>query len=646
MRILKFFIKTFFILVFLSILSIIGIYSYAYFSPKLDINIANNMYLYDMNEELFSGSTDEWVDLKDISSYLINATISIEDKKFYNHKGFDLLRMTKAMYTNISSGKTMQGASTISQQYAKNLFLDFDRTWERKINEAWLTIRLESHYSKDEILEGYLNTINYGGIFGIENAAHYYFGKDSKNLTLAESSILAGIPKSPSNYSPITNYNAAKKRQKLILDSMVKNKYITSSEADNAYNTELTFIGKLRKSDLSTLMYYEDAVIKELKSIKSIPSSFLNTGGLKIYTSLNMDMQKTMEENINKYLTDDKMEVASVILNPSNGEILALTGGRDYSKSQFNRATSAKRQVGSTLKPFLYYSALENGFTASTTFKSAKTTFTFSEGKTYSPENYGDYYPNKNITMAAALSYSDNIYAVKTHIFLGEEVLVDLASRVGIGNLTPLPSLALGSEEINIMNMMQGYQVLANNGEKIPIHLINKVTDINGNILYEFNTSSEPILNKSNVFIINDLMRNCYSSEMIDYTYPTCISIASRINHDYAIKTGTTDTDSLVFGFNPKILMGVWSGYDDNSIIMNNVGSETKNIFIDTVEKYATNDWYQMPSNVVGVLVDPISGELASNQSKKKIFYYIKGTEPSSNKSLDDSIPTMKEEKE
>lgn len=643
MRKLRFLLKIFFVFIFLGIISLIGIYTYAYLTPKLDINTANNFYLYDTNDELYSGSTDEWVSLDKISPYLINATISVEDKNFYSHKGFDLLRMLKAMYVNISSGKTLQGASTISQQYAKNLFLDFDRTWERKINEAWLTIRLESHYSKEEILEGYLNTINYGGIFGIENASHYYFGKDSIDLTLAEASILAGIPKSPSNYSPITNYEASKERQKIILNSMVKNDFITTTEAENAYNTELSFIGKLRKSDLSTLMYFEDAVIKELKNIKSIPQSFLNTGGLKIYTTLNMDIQKKMEENIKANLADEEIEVASVVMDPTTGEVLALAGGRDYSKSQFNRATSAKRQVGSTLKPFLYYSALENGFTASTTFKSAKTTFTFSEGKTYSPENYGNYYPNKNITMAAALSYSDNIYAVKTHIFLGEEVLVDLASRVGIGNLTPLPSLALGSEEINIMNMMQGYQVLANNGEKIDPHLIKKVTDISGNVLYEFDQVSEPILNKSIVFIINDLMRNCYSGELVDYTYPTCMSIASKIHHDYAIKTGTTDTDSLVFGFNHKLLMGVWSGYDDNSVIMNNVGNDTKNIFIDTMEAFAEDAWYDMPSNVVGVLVDPISGEIATNESKKKIFYYIKGTEPSSNKSLDDSIPTMKD---
>ena len=639
--------KIFLFIFSFGIICYIGLYTYAKFTPTLDINSANSFYLYDINNELYSGSNDEWVSLENISDDLINATLSIEDKNFYKHQGFDYLRIIKALYTNIKNRKTLQGASTISQQYTKNLFLDFDKTWERKINEAWLTIRLESHYSKDEILEGYLNSINYGGIFGIENASHYYFGKNSNELSLGEASILAGIPKSPSNYSPITNFEAAKRRQKIILDAMVKNKYITEIEALNAYNEELILIGKLEKSSLSTLMYYEDAVIKELKSINSIPSSFLNTGGLKIYTNLNMDIQKTMEDNINKYLTDDKLQVSSVIIEPITGKILALAGGRDYSKSQYNRVTSSKRQVGSTLKPFLYYSALENGFTSSTTFTSAKTTFTFSEGKTYSPENYGDYYPNKEITMAAALSYSDNIYAVKTHLFLGEEVLVETASRVGINGLSPLPSLALGSEEINMLDMIQGYSVLATGGTKIKPHLINKVEDINGNVLYEYKEESEKVLNTSIVYILNEMMRNCYSGDMIDYTYPTCISIASKIKHDYAIKTGTTDTDNLIFGYNNQLLMGIWSGYDDNSLTDGNVSNQIKNIWVDTMESHMNDEldeWYTMPNNVVGVLVDPISGNLATS-TKKKMFYYIKGTEPYIDYNLEDTIPTMKEEK-
>ena len=233
--------RIFLIFLLFLVLCYVGIYAYARFTPKLPIDSANSYYLYDIENNLVSnGNSKEWVSLDEISPYLINATISIEDKNFYKHQGFDFLRIVKAMYINVKNRKTLQGASTITQQYAKNLFLDFGKTWDRKIDEAWLTVRLEAHYSKEQILEGYLNTINYGGIFGIENAAHYYFDKSAKELNLAEATILAGIPKWPSVYSPLVNEEASKKRQLLILNSMVKNKYITEKEKEEAYKTELT----------------------------------------------------------------------------------------------------------------------------------------------------------------------------------------------------------------------------------------------------------------------------------------------------------------------------------------------------------------------------------------------------------------------
>lgn len=371
MKWLKKLFKIFIILAILIGLAYLGLYIYAKVMPKLEIKSANSFYLYDNEKQVFNGdSTDEWISIKDISPNLIDATIAIEDKNFYKHQGFDYLRIIKAMLINIKNGYNSQGASTISQQFAKNLFLDFGKTWKRKIEEALLTVRLEVHYSKDQILEGYVNTINYGGIFGIENASHYYFDKSAKDLSLAEASMLAGIPKNPSKYSPITNYDEAKKRQKIILDAMVKNKYITESESKKAYKEELSFSGREKESELKTLMYFQDAVLEELKTIKTIPKSFLTTGGLKIYTTFDRKAQEAMEKAIQTNITSD-IEVASIAVEPKTGKILALTGGKDYSKSQFNRAISSKRQVGSTLKPFLYYTALENGFTPSTTFKSA-----------------------------------------------------------------------------------------------------------------------------------------------------------------------------------------------------------------------------------------------------------------------------------
>lgn len=652
MKLLKKLIK--FSLISLLLLFVVysSIYLYAKITPKLSINSANGYYLFDKNGENYSGnSNDGWIKLDDISQHLVNATISIEDKGFFKHQGFDYLRILKALYINFKSGKKLQGASTITQQYAKNLFLDFDKKWSRKINEAWLTVQLESHYSKEEILEGYLNTINYGGIFGIENASKYYFGKSASDLTLAEATILAGIPKSPSYYSPLVDEKAAKKRQKLILNSMLKDEFITEKQRDDALKVDLTYIGKSEKANLATLMYYQNAVIEELKKIKTIPTSFLETGGLKIYTNLDISVQKNMEENISKYIPiESDIQIASIVMEPETGKVLALTGGKDYSKSQYNRATTAKRQVGSTMKPFLYYTALENGFTPSTTFTSTKTTFTFSENKTYSPQNYGNSYPNRPISMAAALAYSDNIYAVKTHLFLGEEMLVNTAKRVGITTpLAPIPSLALGSEEISLLEMMTGYSALANEGYKIDPYFITKVEDINGTILYEHESIKESVLNKSIVYILNEMLSNCYSSEFIDYNYPTCINIAHKLTRKYSIKTGTTDTDHLVFGYNKDILMGIWSGYDDNTYTVVSEGSTIKNIWADTVETYFKDkdtEWYKMPSNVVGSLVEPVSGNIANNNStKKKILYYIKGTEPNNNEqSLDELIPTIKTE--
>ena len=636
MKLIKKILKTNIIIFSILILSYLSLYIYGHFTKKLPVTLANKYYFYDINNNLYNGNNDNWVKLDQISENLINATIAAEDKHFYNHIGFDYLRIGKALINNIKNKKTVEGASTITQQYAKNLFLDFGKTWTRKIQEAWITIKLESQYKKDEILEGYLNTINYGGVFGIENASLYYFNKHASELTLAEATILAGIPKSPSNYSPIENEENAKKRQNTILNNMVKNKYITEKQKEEAKKQTLEYVGENNSDKITSLMYYQDAVIDELKNIKTIPQSFLDTKGLKIYTTLNQEYQKILEEKIKENLKDNnEIQVSSIIMEPTTGKILALIGGRDYKTSQYNRATQAKRQVGSTIKPFLYYAALENGFTSSTTFTSEKTIFSFENDKTYSPKNYNDKYPNKPISMAAAISYSDNIYAVKTHLFLGEETLVNIAHRIGINEqLEPIPSLALGTKELTLEEMMEAYGTLASGGYKNEPYLIEKIEDENGNILYEHKTNKEQVLNESQTFIINELLTSTYQTDFIDYNYPTLISLAGKLSKKYAIKTGTTDTDRLIFGYNKDLLIGVWNGYDDNRESPAEDNQISKNI------------WYEIPNNVVGVLVDPISGELPDENTKhKRMFYYIKGTEPTyQNINLDVLIPTLKEE--
>ena len=632
MKLIKKTIRFFCFICVLGLFVVLVLYLYAYYSPKLDIKNANQFYIYDDNEELvYQGSgNNEWVSLDDISPNLINAVLSTEDKNFYKHHGFDYLRIIKAMYTNIRSGSIVQGASTISQQYIKNMYLDFDKTWERKIEEAFLTLRLEIHYSKDEILEGYLNTINFGqGNYGIENASQFYFNKSAKDLTLEESIILAGIPKAPNKYNPVTDYDASISRAKVISEVMLNNGSIDIDTYDALFISDIEIYGKDSENDLNMLMYYQDAVYKELDSIDSIPDSLIESGGIKIYTSLNMQAQTVMEKSIKDNMNKEDMQVASIIINPNTGGVMALSGGIDYSKSQFNRAISSKRQVGSTMKPFLYYAALENGMVSSSTFLSEPTTFMFSNNQSYSPANYNDKYGNKNITMAAALAYSDNIYAVKTHLFLGEETLVNTAKRMGIqGDLEPVPSLALGTSELSMLDFARGYTTLASGGYKRDITFIERVEDMNGNILYKKDIKDDLVLNESYTYILNELMTSTYNSAFIDYNNPTIISLASKISSKYAMKTGSTGTDCWMVGYDSNVLMLTWTGYDNNKEMEVKDGIISKNIWVDTIENLdIEKEWYEIPNNVVGVPLDSITGKEATDNKKTTIFYYVNGSE-------------------
>lgn len=612
----------------------IGLYLYCYITPKLSINKAQSYYLYDSDSNLIFNDSEDWIKLENISSYLIDATIFTEDKYFYKHLGFDYLRILKAALKNIQSRTLKEGASTITQQYARNLFLNYDKTWSRKIDEAILAAELEAHYTKEEILEGYLNTINYGGIYGIENASWYYFGHSASTLSLAEASMLAGIPQSPSNYSPLINLEKAKNRQRIVLLSMYQNGVITKEEMDSAYQYPLTYIGKSNQSNLENVLYFRDAVIEELESIETIPSSVLSTGGLRIYTTLDVKAQESLEKAVDNYIDKEKeIQVAGMMMDPNTGGVLAMIGGTDYSKSQFNRAISAKRQVGSTMKPILYYSALENGFTSASCFTSEKTTFNFSNHQTYTPNNYNDTYANSSITMGAAISYSDNIYAVKTHLFLGENTLVNMAKRLGIqSNLQAIPSLALGTGEISMIEMVEAYSTFANMGYKIESHFIERVEDSNGNVLYEYQAQKENILNSNLTFILNEMLTYTYDSAFIGYNYPTVISLLPKITNKYAIKTGTTDTDMWIIGYNKNAVLSIWNGYDDNRKISSEDSGYHKNIWVDTMESYLKdkdNSWYSLPDNVVGTLVNPITGELSKEgDTNSKIFYFLKGTEP------------------
>ena len=616
----------------IGIVVLIGLYVFAYFTDPIALNTANSYYIYDSNDNvIYQGSNNsEWVSLDNIDSKFIEYIVSVEDKHFYQHKGFDILRILKSLYLNMRAGKIVGGASSISQQYVKNLFLEFDQTWERKIEEAFLTIRLETHYSKKEILEGYLNTIYFGqGIYGVKDAAQYYFNKDISDITIEQAITLAGIPKSPNNYNPISNKDSYLKRVKIVAN-FLKDNEIISEEEFNALNfNDLEVYGKHQNNNLDTLMYYQDAVIAELKNIKNIPKSLLDDGGLRIYTNLDIDAQTAMENSIKENNVDDNNQIASVIVNPNTGGVMALAGGKNYTKSQYNRVTQAKRQVGSTIKPFLYYAALNNGMTSASTFKSEKTSFVFGENKTYTPTNYGDLYGNKDISMAAALAYSDNIFAVKTHLFLGENTLVDTLKTCGLKeSLLPNPSLALGAKEINMLDYATAYTSLASGGLKRDLFFIRRIEDINGNKIYERTIEDTRVLDESITYIVNEMMTNTYNYNFVDYYSPTVLYLNGKLSHKYALKSGTTDNDYWLSGYNKNALMLIWAGNDLNEETPKTYSKIIKNIWLDTmetIEKDMEDVWYTKPDNVVAVPMDPITGKY--NTKSKNLFYFLEGTE-------------------
>ena len=636
---MKFLIKSFIFLFISFVVLLIGLYTYAYLSPKLDLKTSGSLYLYDnKNDLVYQGSrSNEWANLEDISDNLKNAVIAVEDKNFYNHHGFDYLRIAKAMLTNIKKKSIVQGASTISQQYIKNLYLDFDKTWKRKAEEAMLTLELEVHYDKDDILEGYLNTINYGqGNMGIVNASSYYFNKKPSELTLEEAIMLAGIPKNPAGYNPVSNYEASLKRAWVVAKSMLNNGYIDEDTYNNLFKEKLEIFGQTKNNNLQMIMYYQEAVLNELSNIKKIPASLINAGGLKIYTTLDLKEQTSLENNILSNKVDDELQVASVIVDPKTGAVKALTGGMNYAKSQYNRALKSKRQVGSTMKPFLYYAALENNMTMSSSFRSEETTFNLASGKTYAPQNAGNIYASKEITMAAALALSDNIYAVKTNLFLGVDKMIDVAKRTGINaKLDEVASLPLGTSEINILDYASGYTTFASGGYQKELYFIEKIEDIDGNVLYEHEDKKDLVINPNYTYILNEMMTSTTNDAYVDYTTPTALNIASILTHKYALKTGSTNTDYWIVGYNPDRLMMMWMGYDNNKEVNGNVRNNAKKIWALTIEESLNSintTWYETPKNVVAIPLDAVTGKTTNNQNKVALYYYVKGTEPGVNK--------------
>ena len=514
-----------------------------------------------------SGEKRYWVTLNDISPSAIEAMIAIEDRSFYNHYGLDIKRIGGSVIANMKAMRKVQGASTITQQYARNLFLTMDKTWKRKITEAFYALRLEINYDKSEILEGYLNTISYGhGAYGIEAASQFYYGKSAKELSLAEGAMLAGIPKGPSVYSPLNDYDRAKSRQVLILRAMEETTVISSKEAEAASEEKLVFTGSHPHHRAESAPYFYDTVKNELINKVGLDERVIALGGLKVFTTLDPKQQEIAEQVIAETVTDSsEIQIGFAAMDPKTGFVTALVGGRSYDESPFNRAVQAVRQPGSTIKPLLYYAALERGFTPSTLIRSEPTTFEYDQGKSeYTPQNFNNQYPNGEITMAQALAVSDNIYAVKTHLFLGQDVLAGLMNKLGITTkILEVPSLALGASGVKVVELLNSYSMIANGGKKVEPTFIQKVEDYQGKVIYEAELTNEQILKPELTYVLSQMMTGVFDPKLNGYATVTGASIANQMSRVYAGKSGSTKSDSWMAGFTPGLAAAVWTGYDE-----------------------------------------------------------------------------------
>lgn len=603
-----------FFIFFLTIM--IFIYGACYIMPAPPLGKGHYIRMYDDQGELFYQSQNQSNDvaLEDISEYFLKSIVAVEDHRFYNHRGIDPIGILRAIKENLTDQNKSQGGSTITQQYARLMYLTNEKTWTRKISEAFLTIRLEAHYDKDTILEGYVNTVYFGhGIYGIKNASHYYFGKEPKDLDLNESSMLAGVINGPEYYSPFKNMEKAKERQKLVLNSLVKINYITQEKADEVYKTTLLLNDDPASSVTSAYVYFKDTVIEELQELGLYEEKYINQG-LNIQTTLNTSIQNQLniisQEEIQ---SRNELELSEIVIENKESQIKAIIGGRDYTTSQFNRATSAARQVGSAIKPLLYYIALENGFTPTTKFKSEATTFQLENGETYAPTNYNQKYANDDITLAQAIAVSDNIYAVKTHLFLGEQALVNTLNQFGFSHISPHPSLALGAINTNIYQLSQIYVTFANLGTYNQLHTIKKITNDSGEILYEYQAENKQLLDKDTCLVLAQLLRSPFYQEFQTYATPTMLSCQTEAT--FAAKSGTTSFDSLCAGYNPNYTIVGWCGYDDNREIIMVTDTKIPKVIFQRIANYLQDEdvWYEPSDNIEEIPIDPITGDYNEN---------------------------------
>lgn len=580
---------------------------------------------------MITNANDKALEFAEIPTKIIQTTIATEDKAFYSHYGFDLKGIIRATYQNIRSKSKKEGASTITQQLAKNLYLTNDKTWKRKIIELVYALRLELFYDKEEILAAYVNTIYYGhGIYGLHHASAFFFGKTVDELSNKEIALIVGIPKGPTYYSPYQDMENAKKRMTTVLQHMVDANIITDQAYEQAFQDDLHMKPKDRETENTN--YFTDAVWEEAATVLNMPIEILRQNGLTITSTYDPSIQKSIEKAVSAAIPDQaSLQVSALSLDPQSGAVGGLVGGRDYGKSPFNRAIHAKRMVGSTFKPFVYYTALENGFTAASMLRSEPTTF-FSEETPYKPTNYANQYANGPITLAQALAVSDNIYAVKTQYVVGTETVIQTAKQFGIhAQMDPTPALALGTASISLLEMTNAYGIIANRGKETTPHFIQEIRSKNGTVLYEKKVEDKQIFSQEKMYILQELMKGMFNPAQSDYLAVTGRSMLPRMTQTYAGKSGTTDFDHWMIGFTPTFVTGVWVGYDQPKQI--NKQAETqfaKNIWLAIMEENKVEEKQEeTPAIVEWHDIDLQSGLLASTACQKTVSLpFEKGTEP------------------
>lgn len=505
----------------------------------------------------------EFLPISQIPTELQLASIAVEDRRFYHHHGVDPKGVVAAVRDNILGGRIVRGASTITQQLARNVYLSPKRTLGRKLQEMLLALQIERTYSKEEILELYLNQIYYGnGAYGVRVAAETYFDKPVEKLTLAQCALLAGIPQRPRDYNPFENPDAAGERRNEVLRRMQEQGYVTAEQAEKAESQDLGLGKPKRPLGISEYKapYFTNYVLRELAEEHGADEIYRND--LKIYTTLNWQMQQAAERALRDGVRGAKglhvSEGALVAMDYRTGAVEAMVGGLDFDKDQYSCATQARRQAGSAFKPFVYTAAMEAGFTPDSVFVDSPVSYTGAGGKPWRPKNADRVYRGR-ITLRRALTLSVNVIAVKLAAEVGVDKVIDCAHRMGIRDqLDPYLSLALGVSGVTALDMATSFGVLANRGRKVEPRVVDRITDRNDNVIFAYKPRMHQVLSETTAALVDDMLRDVILRGT---------GRRARIDWPAAGKTGTASDykDAWFIGYTDRLVSAVWVGNRDNT---------------------------------------------------------------------------------